>query len=194
MAASPNPPRPPEPPPPPRSNSPIIAIALLVLALIVVVGGLMIYTGVNILSRTVRVQVGQSNDGKKKEVSIQTPLGSLEVNKDVDVERIGLPLYPGATRLHDEDSATVNINIAGEQNVRVLVAKFETSDPVDKVRDYYHARLGSQVTRYAEKDREGRTVFEIKHNDQEKVVALETHGDRTKIALVRVAHARDEGN
>ncbi len=194
MAASPNPPRPPEPPPPPRSNSPILAIALLVLALIVVVGGLMIYTGVSILSRTVKVQVDQSNGGKKKEVSIRTPLGSLEVHKDVDVERIGLPLYPGAARLHDEDSATVNINIAGEQNVRVLVAKFETSDPIDKVRDYYHAQLGSQVTRYAEKDEEGKTVFEIKRNNQEKVVALKNVGDQTHIDLVRVVHGDDVGN
>ncbi len=193
MATSPNPPRPPGPPPPPRSNSPIIAIALLVLALIVVVGGLMIYTGVNILSRTVKVQVDQSDRGKK-EVSIKTPLGSLEVHKDVDVERIGLPVYLGATRLHDEDSATVNINIAGEQNVRVLVAKFETSDSIDKVRDYYHAQLSSQVTRYAEKDQEGKTVFEIKRSDQEKVVALKTEGGQTHIDLVRVVHGRDEGN
>ena len=193
MATSPNPPRPPEPPPPPRSSSPIIAIALLVLALIVVVGGLMIYTGINILSRSVKVQVEKSG-GRKNEVSIKTPLGSLEVHKDVDVERIGLPLYPGATRFHDEGSATVSINIAGEQNVRVLVAKFETADPIDKVRDYYLARLGSQVTRYAEKDQEGKTVFEIKRNDQEKVVALKNVGDRTHIDLVRVVHGRDEGN
>ncbi len=194
MATSPNPPRPPEPPPPPRSSSPIIAIALLVLALIVVVGGLMIYTGIDILSRTVKVQVNQSDSGKKREVSIKTPLGSLEVHKDVDLERIGLPLYPGATRLHNEDSATVNINIAGEQNVRVLVAKFETTDSIDKVRDFYHDRLGSQVTRYAEKDQEGKTVFEIKRHDQEKVVALKSEGDQTHIDLVRVVHGGDEGN
>ncbi len=192
MATSPNPPRPPEPPPPPRSSSPIVAIALLVLALIIVVGGLMIYTGVSILSRTVKVQVDQS--AGKKALSIRTPVGSLEVHPEVDVNRIGLPLYPGATRVHGEDSATVNINIAGEHNVRVLAGKFETPDPIDKVRDFYHAQLGDQVTRYSEKDQEGKTVFEIKRNDQEKVVALKTEGDRTRIDLVRVVHAGDEGN
>lgn len=192
MSASPNPPRPPEPPPPPRSNSHILAIALLVLALIVVAGGLMIYTGVSILSRSVKVQVDQS--AGKKEVSIKTPLGSLEVHPEVDVDRIGLPLYPGATRVQGEDSATVNINIAGEHNVRVLAGKFETRDPIDKVRDYYHAQLGDQVTRYTEKNQEGKTIFEIKRNDQEKVVALKAEGDRTRIELVRVAHAQDEGN
>jgi hypothetical protein len=193
MAMSPQPPRPPEPPPPPRSNSSIIAIALLVLALIVVVGGLVIYTGLELISRSVKVQVDQSAGGKK-EVSINTPLGSLQVHHDVDVERIGLPVYPGATRLRDKDSATVKFKIAGEQNVSVLAAKFETSDPIDKVRDYYHAQLGAQVTRYTERDREGKTVFEIKRPEQTKVVALKREFDGTRIELVRVIHARDEGN
>jgi len=94
----------------------------------------------------------------------------------------------------EHDSATVNIHIADEAQVRVLAAKFETTDSYEKVRAFYHDRLGDQVTKYRERDEEGKTVFEIKHDKQQKVVALKSEGDKTEINLVRVSEGRDEGN
>jgi hypothetical protein len=189
MATSPQPPRPPVAPPPPRSSSHVVAIALLVLALIIVVSGIAVWTGFRYLSQQVKVQVEEGGAGKK-EVSIKTPLGSLEVRKGVNEARLGLPLYPGATRLPDQDTATVNIDIAGEENVRVLAAKFETPDPLAKVRDFYRDRLGSEVTKFTQNTHEGKTVFEIKGADQEKVVALKESDGKTRIELVRVAHGQ----
>jgi len=194
MATGPAPARPPVPPPPPRSGSHILlAIVLLVLLLIILVSGIAVWTGLRFLSRSVRVQVEEGTRGRK-EVSIKTPIGSLEVQKDVDEARLGLPIYPGATRVRGEDSATVNINIAGEANVRVVAAKFETPDSIEHVRDFYHAQLGSQVTKFIEKSAEGKTVFEIKHDRQEKVVALKEVDGRTRIELVHVGHGPEEGN
>ena len=167
MATSPQPSRPPVPPQPPGSRGPVLIIVLLLLALIVLVGGLGVWVGLRFLSNAVHVQVNQEGSGKK-EVSIKTPVGSLEVNQDVNEASLGLPIYPGATRLKDHDSATVNIDIADEANVRVLAGKFETPDSVDKVRAFYHDRLGDQVTRFKDKDEEGKTVFEIKHDKQDK--------------------------
>jgi len=112
----------------------------------------------------------------------------------VDEARLGLPIYPGATRVKGEDAATVNIDIAGEENVRVAAAKFETSDPIDQVKDFYRARLGNQVTRIIEKSSEGNFVFEIKRDHQKKLVALKEVGARTRIALVHVGHGPEEGN
>ncbi len=193
MATSPQPSRPPAPPQPPGSRGPVLIIVLLLLALIVLVGGLGVWVGLRFLSNAVHVQVNQEGSGKK-EVSIKTPVGSLEVNQDVNEASLGLPIYPGATRLKDHDSATVNIDIADEANVRVLAGKFETPDSVDKVRAFYHDRLGDQVTRFKDKDEEGKTVFEIKHDKQDKVVSLKSDGDKTVIELVRVSEGSREAN
>lgn len=192
MATNPQPPRPPAPPQPPSSRGNYVLIALLLLALIVVAGGVGVWVGLHVLSNAVRVNVEQ--DGSKNEVSIKTPLGSLEVNPDLDKASLGLPVYPGATRLTDHDSANVNIDIGDKAKVRIAAGKFETSDPLDKVEAFYHDRLGDQVTNFKAKDEEGKTVFEIKHGKQNKVVALKWNGDKTIIELVRVSEGSDEAN
>ena len=168
-------------------------IALLILALIVVAGGIGVLVGLRFLSNAVHVNVDQGGGGKK-EVSIKTPLGSLEVNQEVNEASLGLPIYPGATPLKDHDSATVNLDIADEAKLRVLAGKFETPDSLDKVIAFYHDRLGDQVTNFKEKNEEGKTVFEIKHDKQTKVVALKSNGDKTVIELVRVSEGIPEAN
>jgi len=192
MDTYPQPPSPPTPPQPPGARSNFVVIALLLLAVIVVVGCMGIWVGLRFLSSAVHVNV--EHDGGKKEVSIKTPLGSLEVNPDLDEASLGLPIYPGATRQKDHDSATVSIDIANQAKVRVIAGKFETPDPLDKVQTFYHDRLGDQVTKFKQRDETGKTVFEIKHDKQEKVVALKTSGDRTVIELVRVSQGSAEAN
>jgi len=186
-------PAPPRPPTPPRNRTPVVGIALLVLALIITVAGLAVWVGLHYLARSIHLQVAQGASGQK-EVSIKTPLGSLEVEHDVNEQGLGLPIYPGATRLRGRDTATVNIRIADEAKVRVLAAKFATPDTLEKVRAFYHDRLGDQVTKYRERDEEGKTVFEIKHDKLQRVVALERGGSETEIELVRISEGRDEGN
>ena len=193
MATNPQPPRPPAPLQPPGSRSNLVVIALLFLALIVLVGFIGVWVGLRFLSNAVHVHVAQEDSGKK-EVSIKTPLGSLEVNKDVNEASLGLPVYPGATRIKEHGSATVNIDIADVENVRVLAGKFETPDSVDKVIAFYHDRLGNEVTKFKERDEEGKTVFEIKHDKQDKVVTLKSSGDKTVIELVRVSEGQSEAN
>ncbi len=193
MSTAPQPPRPPAPPQAPRTGSHIVAIALLVLALIVVVSALTLWIGLRFLAKGVQVRVEEGARGQK-EVSIKTPVGSLEVAKEVSEARLGLPVYPGAERLKDKDSASVNIGILGEENVGLWVAKYETDDSLGKVRDFYKQRLGSSVTKFTEKDPKGNTVFEIKHGGDEKVVALESRGGRTLIVLVHVSHSREGAN
>jgi hypothetical protein len=149
--------------------------------------------GVHVISHAVHVQVQEAGNGKK-EVSIKTPIGSLEVHRDVNEASLGLPIYPGAARRNDDNSATVNLNFGDEAKVRILAGKFETPDALEKVRAFYHDRLGDQVTRYKEKDEEGKAVFEIKHDKQTRVVALKTAGDKTTIELVRVTEGQAEGN
>ena len=188
-----DPPRPPVPPQPPGNRSHFVVIALLLLALIVVAGGIGVLVGLRFLSNAVHINVNQGGGGKKQ-LSIKTPLGSLEVNPGVNEASLGLPIYPGAIPLKEHDSATVNLDIADEAKLRVLAGKFETPDSLDKVVAFYHARLGDQVTSFKEKNGEGKTVFEIKHDKQTKVVALKSNGDKTVIELVRVSEGVPEAN
>ena len=197
MATSPQPPRPPVPPAPPRTGSNVVAIVLLGLAVIVVVSALVLWTGLRFLSHSVQINQRESGAGKK-EVSIKTPFGGIEVNKNTSVSEsaLGLPIYPGAKPVkgEDADSASVNIGLPGEQSVRVVAGKFETPDPIDKVEAFYHGRLGSEVTKFTAKDSDGKTVFEIKHKDSERVVALKSVLGATRIELVRVSHGGQESN
>jgi len=193
MSISPEPPRPPAPPQPPRSGSNAVAIALLVLALIVLVSGIAVWTGIRFLSHSLRVQV-EEREGRNKDVSINTPVGSIEVHQEVDQNSLSLPIYPGATRVKDKDSAGVNLGFAGEAGVHFLVAKFETSDPLEKVKAFYKERLGSEVTKFTDQGLSGETTFEIKTHNMVKVVALEGAGGRTRIQLVRISFGKTESN
>jgi hypothetical protein len=165
---------------------------LLILALIVLVSAAAVWTGLRFLSRTVQVRV-EERGGEKKEVTVKTPAGSFEVTKNVDEARLGLPIYPGAKPVRDK-SATLNMNFGGDEGVRLVVGKFETSDHIERVKGFYEQRVGSQVTKFTQTDSEGKTVFEIKRKDQEKIVALKSIGDGTRIELVRVVHGHGEVN
>jgi len=193
MATSPQPPRAPVPPLPPRTGSNVVPIVLLILALIIVVSGLAVWTGLRYLSQSFRVQVQESGAGKK-EVSIKTPIGSLEVHPEASDATLGLPVYPGAKPIKEDKGATVDFDFGKEATLRIVVGKFETPDPLEKVKDFYRERLGDQVTKFTEKSPEGKTVFEMKSSQMEKVVALKSFGDGTRIELVRISHGHEEGN
>jgi len=187
-------PVPPRAPAPPRRGASAVGIALLVLALIIVTAGLAVWVGLQYISRSVHMQVTKQENGRQ-EVSIKTPLGSLEVHPEVTEASLGLPIYPGSSRMRDDDwAATINLNFADEAKVRIVAGKFQTTDALEKVRTFYHDRLGAQVTRYQEKDQDGKTVFEIKQDKQKKVVALRSVDDKTVIDLARGYQLGSESN
>ena len=202
MSTSPQPPRspiPPQAPPPPvapqppRSGSNVVAIALLVLALIVLVSGIAVWTGLRFLSHNLSVQVKEQG-GSQKDVAINTPIGSMEVHKDVNTDNLDLPIYPGAIRIKDKDSATVNFAFGGEAGVRIMAARFETTDSPEAVKSFYKGHLGSAVTKFTDHGLTGKSSFEIKDKDLEKVVEIETEGAKTVIKLVRIAVGKGESN
>ena len=104
----------------------------------------------------------------------------------------------------------MNMNF-GDNMARLVVAKFHTSDSFDKVKDFYDQRLSSEAGKFTfketpfdsnqwdkgegnfiRKDREGKTVYEIKRSDSQKVVALKDVGDGTSIDLVRISHGKEK--
>jgi hypothetical protein len=150
------------------------------------------WTGLRFLSHAVRVHVEEGGAGKK-EVTIKTPVGSFGVTKDASEADLGLPIYPRAKRIRD-DSASLRFDLPDDQNLRVIVGKFESSDSIDTVKDFYRQSLAKETTRFVDKDSQGKTVFEIKRDHQEKIVALTNLGPGTRIELVRIVHGRAEAN
>jgi hypothetical protein len=214
MATDAQPPRPPAPPPPPQSGSSAVAIALLVLGFIVVVSCFGIWVGFRVLSRGIQVHVNDKG-GDKKEVSIQTPFGGIEVNKNGVTEgSLGLPIYPGAKSVSNHNDATINMRFGNEAALRIVVGKYHTSDNFDKVKGYYEEGLTAQVGKFTPKsmiefnpghwdneegnfvgkDKEGKTVFEIKRKDSVKIAALKSEWDGTRIELVHINHGKNEAN
>jgi hypothetical protein len=196
MGAMPQPPRAPEPPAAPHSGSHIVAIVLLILALIIVVCGVTLYTGVRFLSNGVKVQVDKSQEGQK-DVAITTPVGNFKVHKEADgftEGRLHLPIYPGAQRLGGDDSASLSLEFPGQNEMRLAVAKFQTPDDINKVEGFYQERIGKEVTKLVRRDSQGKIVFEIKNKDDERIVALKENADGTRIEMVHVVHGEKEVN
>lgn len=196
MGVMPQPPRAPEPPAAPRSGSHVVAIVLLILALIIVVCGVTLYTGVRYLSNGVKFQVDKSQQGQK-DVAITTPVGNFKIHKEADAlteGRLHLPIYPGAQRLGGDDSVSLSLEFAGQNEMRLAVGKFQTPDDISKVEDFYQERIGKEVTKLVRRDSQGKIVFEIKNTGDERIVALKENGDGTRIEMVRVIHGEKEVN
>ena len=216
--ASPQPPRPPQPPlppSPPRQSSNALAIVLLVLGLIILLSGIAIWGGLHFLAHNEKVQVSQGVNSK--EVTIKTPFGAMEVNKNAEVTEasLGLPIYPEAKPAKNDHSATVNLGLPGEKRLRIVAGKFETPESLENVRDFYQDRLTAENGPFTKEaridsdhhdlddkntgnfvgvDESGKTVFKLKQKGDERIVALARKSDGTRIELVRISKTGGQPN
>jgi len=82
-------------------------------------------------------------DGNSK-VDIETPVGGIHVNEDVDVHDVGLAIYPGAKKKEKtgNDSKSANVNISSNLfGIKVEAIEFESADSSDKVLAFYRDQL-----------------------------------------------------
>ena len=71
--------------------------------------------------------------------------------------------------------------------MKFVVAKFETTDDIDQVRDFYRKKLGHKVTKFSVDASHGSVSFEMRADKQHAhFVALKQSGGRTEIDLVRL--------
>ena len=93
-----------------------------------------------------RVNVEKSANSDQKKVQVDTPFGGIQVNTgQTTAADVGLPAYPGAQLVTDDDkhtSADVRVGF-GQWKMRVQVASYSTGDGEDKVEAFYHKALGS---------------------------------------------------
>jgi hypothetical protein len=92
-----------------------------------------------------RVHVDKGSNGEDKNVQVDTPFGGVHVNTNqTTAADLGLPAYPGATTVADDDkhkSADVHLGF-GEWELRVRAVSYSTSDKQDQVLAFYKKALG----------------------------------------------------
>ncbi len=92
-----------------------------------------------------RINVDKGANGDQKKVQVDTPFGGVHVNTDqTTAADLGLPLYPGAAMVKDDDnheSADVHLGF-GQWELRVRTVSYQTSDSQDKVSAFYKKALG----------------------------------------------------
>jgi hypothetical protein len=92
-----------------------------------------------------RVHVDKDANGQEKNVQVDTPFGGVHVNTDqTSAVDLGLPAYPGAVAVTDDDkhkSADVHLGF-GEWELRVRAVSYESSDSQEKVTAFYKKALG----------------------------------------------------
>lgn len=91
------------------------------------------------------VNVKDHGDDGNTKVDINTPLGGLHVDQNVDARDAGLPVYPGArpkpkTSDGDKKSANVNLSAFGF-GLKVVALEYESDDPPGKIIAYYQDQL-----------------------------------------------------
>jgi hypothetical protein len=99
-----------------------------------------------------RVNVDKDENGKEKNVQVDTPFGGVHVNTNqTSAADLGLPLYPGAEPVTDDDkhkSADVHLGF-GEWQLRVKAVSYSTPDSQEKVAAFYKkalTRFGDVIT------------------------------------------------
>lgn len=92
-----------------------------------------------------RVMVDKDHNGDEKRVQVDTPFGGLHVNTDqTSAADLGLPAYPGAAVIKDDDkheSADVHMGF-GEWQLRVRAVSYASTDSQEKVVAFYKQALG----------------------------------------------------
>ena len=92
-----------------------------------------------------RVHVDKDANGEDKDVQVDTPFGGVHVNTNqTSAADLGLPAYPGAKQVADDDkhkSADVHLGF-GEWELRVRAVSYATPDTQDQVTAFYKKALG----------------------------------------------------
>jgi len=161
--------------PPAKKGSSAVKIILIVLGVFFFLGALVvggIIYGAYRIADSVKVEQegGQSR--------VETPFGTVEANKDPKeiAEELDVEVYPGATPVREGSSS---MTFGG---VKATTAIFETSDPSQKVYEFYKEEIRNPTMTSSEGDR-----HTIMAGDKENflTIMIEGHGDKTRITITK---------
>ncbi|HWR37376.1 MAG TPA: zinc ribbon domain-containing protein [Clostridia bacterium] len=112
-----------------KSSSPVVKIVIIVVVILV---GLGIVSAAITGYMAYKVKKAIGVDAAGNVTSVDTPFGKIssETNAGKVAENLGIAIYPGAKALEGASAGTFgNVSFGG--------AEFETSDPMDKVAQFY---------------------------------------------------------
>lgn len=158
--------------------------ALLITGVIIVC--LLVVGGV-IIARSVRVTTTTRNGGD--DVSIDLPGGHLNIraHEKAGTAATDIPIYPGAqVSKRNGGDAVIQWNSnngKSDNGFSVSASESITSDPFDKVVDYYRAQLPNWMIT---KQRSGHVEFELHNGGYKRVVGIHEESDGTHIGVASV--------
>jgi len=178
----------------------VILLILAGLLLLVVIAAVI---GVQMLREYVKFDISQGED----KVAVSTPMGDFSVEKAEDAaRRLRLLLYPGATATGDGIAMKMRADVGDQAGgFSLTMAKFYSTDSIDKLDAWYGKELGSEFMR-----QKGRVVehdpgesgdkwavpkvepggddivYKYERKDHARVVALVRKGSQVEITLLEV--------
>ncbi len=91
------------------------------------------------------VSVKNHGDDGNSKVDINTPVGGIHVDQNVDARDTGLTVYPGArpkAKSNDGDKKSANVNLSAFGfGLKVVALEYESDDPPAKIIAYYQDQL-----------------------------------------------------
>lgn len=167
----------------PSGGSSALKIILIVVAVIVVLGIVGIAT-VGFIGYRVAKSAHVTTHGDR--VKVDTPIGTFSANDpDETVKELGVEVYPGA-EVKKEGTATATFG-----SIHTVAANFETSDPLDKVCDFYKSKFpGANVT----SSQENHCSIVSGSSDNSVTINIEASGGTTKINIASVSKKSTSSN
>lgn len=161
----------------PTGGSSALKIILIVFAVIVALGVLGIAT-VSFVAYRVAKSSHVTHDGDH--VKVETPFGRVETTNDPQqaARDLGVDIYPGAeVQKNGAASATFG-------GVHTTSANFQSTDPPDKVCDFYKSRYPNSMVTTGDQRR-----CTIVSNDKQNMITInvEENGDTTKLQITNVS-------
>jgi hypothetical protein len=84
----------------------------------------------------------QDSGQREQSLDVRSSVGDLHLGADADARKAGLPLYPGARPIHEENNDPLNFGLLTESfALKLVVAKYESDDSPAQVISYYRGKL-----------------------------------------------------
>ncbi len=164
-------------PPPSKGGSSALKIILVIIGIIVLLLILSMVTCGIVFHRIAKsARVSQKGDN----VKVETPFGNMETSSDPEktAEELGIEIYPGA-QVQKAGTASVTFG-----SFHTVTANFESSDPVEKVCDFYRSKFpGASVN---SSDQNQCSIISGEKGNS-TTITVQSNGDGSRFSIVKLA-------
>jgi len=169
--------------PPASAGGGALKVVLIVGAVIVGIGILAIVSVVFIGYRFAK-SAHVSQEGER--VKVETPIGTFSANDtDQALKDLGAEVYPGA-EAQKKGTATATFG-----SLHTVAANFQTSDPLDKVCDFYKSKYPSATVTTAQQNH--CSIVSAGQNNS-ITINIEADGGVTRISIANVSKGAASGS